>query len=128
MTSRSGWLAAVPRLLLGAVFVLSGALGLLHLGPEPVPPNEAAAAFVAALRGSGYLWQLVKATELVGGLLVLSGVAVPLGLVLLAPVLVNIVAFGVFLAPPALPLGLVLAAAALHVAWTRRERFASLWR
>ncbi|MEW6269697.1 MAG: hypothetical protein AB1689_10425 [Thermodesulfobacteriota bacterium] len=31
--SRHAWLAAVPRLLLGTVFVLSGVNGFLHWGP-----------------------------------------------------------------------------------------------
>ncbi len=122
------WLGTLSRVLVGGVFALSGANGLLHLVPEPVPPTPQAAAFVSALQATGYAWELVKATELVGGLLVLAGASAPLGLVVLAPVLVNILCFGVFLAPAALPIGVVLAIAALSIAWSARDRLTSLWR
>jgi len=42
----------------------------------------------------------IKGTEVVCGALLLAGVAVPLALVALTPVLVNIVLFHVYLTPP----------------------------
>ncbi len=52
--------------------------------------------------------QLAHATEVVAGVLLLTGFFVPLALTLLAPVIVNIVAFHALLAPSGLGLGLLV--------------------
>lgn len=120
-------LALVARVLLGLVFVVFGAnyfLGFLEL-PEGTPESRA---FGAALADTGYMWPLVKVTEIVGGLLVLSGVWVPLGLVILAPVVVNIAFHNVVLDPSGMPLGIGLVALTLVVALAYRDAFRGLFR
>ena len=61
------------------------------------PPDDqfsvAAVAFLTALDQSGYLMHLVGLTEVFVGLTFLSGRFVPLGLVVYAPVMVNVLAF-----------------------------------
>src|ERR1041384_1295457 len=102
VTTRSIARYAVPcaRFLLGLVFFVSGLDGFLHFLPQPSePPSEAAMSFAVALMKSGYMFPLIKGVELVVGALLLANRLVPLALVLLAPVLVNIVAFHAFLAP-----------------------------
>jgi hypothetical protein len=79
------------------------------------------------LFASGYMLPLLFATQVVGGALVLLGM-VPLGLLLLAPVIVNIIAFHTVLDPAGLPLAIVVAALALILAWSYREAFAPLFR
>ena len=69
---------------------------------------------------------LLFATQLIGGALLLLGM-VPLGVVILAPVIVHIVAFHVFLAPGGLPLAIVVAALALFLAWTHRWAYRPLF-
>ncbi len=51
----------------------------------------------------------------------------PLALLLLAPLLVNIVAFHVALAPEGLPLPVVIVALVLALAWAHRAAFAPLF-
>lgn len=72
---------------------------------------------------SGYLLQLVKGTEVVGGALLLCNRFVPLALTLLAPVVVNIAAFHIFLAADGLALALVIVALELLLAWSYRAAF-----
>ena len=72
--------------------------------PAEPPEPASAGAFLGALFSTGYMFPLIKGTETLAGALLLSNRFVPLALTLLAPVLVNIVAFHVFLAPAALPL------------------------
>ena len=115
-------LPAVPRVLLGAVFLLAGVAGLLHLIPEEPGLTGPAALYAAGLSGS-YLLTLVKLTQLVVGALLLSNRFVPLALTLLAPVLVNITAFHLFYAPSGLPLVFVLVATELWLAWRHRAAF-----
>ena len=106
---------AVPtaaRLILGLVFTVFGLNFFLHFLPVPPAPPRAAA-FAGALFGSGYLFPLLKSIEVAAGLLLLGGLFVPLALAVLAPILVNIIGFHLFLEPSGLPIPLALLAAEL---------------
>ena len=120
--------ARLARLFLGLVFTVFGLNFFLHFLPMPPPPPQALAAFAGALFGSGYLFPLLKSTEVAAGLLLLGGLFVPLALTLLAPILVNIVAFHLFLAPSGLPIPLAVLAAEIYLAWTYRAAFAPMLR
>jgi len=121
-----GKLVIGARVLLGLVFVVFGLNGFLQFMPTPEMPAEPAA-FIGALVRSGYMMKLVSATQVAGGALLLTGVAVPFALVLLAPVIVNILLFHAFLAPEGMGPGIVVAACALVLAWHHRRRFRSLF-
>jgi putative oxidoreductase len=116
--------AAGARILLGSIFVIFGLNGFLHFIPQPSMP-EAAVSFFGALAMTGYMLPLLFAVQVVGGVLLLAGI-VPLALVILAPIIVNIVAFHVFLAPGGLPLAIIVAAAALLLAYAHRDSYVSL--
>ena len=118
-------LPTAARLLLGLVFTVFGLNGFLHFLPAPPAPPPAMA-FGGALLASGYLFPLLKGTEVVAGLLLLGGRFVPLGLTLLAPIVVNIVGFHLFLAPAGLPLPIVVLALELYLAWSYRTSFAPM--
>jgi uncharacterized membrane protein YphA (DoxX/SURF4 family) len=113
------------RLFLGLVFTVFGLNFFLHFLPMPAAPPRAAA-FAGALFASGYLFPLLKATEVAAGLLLLSGFFVPLALAVLAPIVINIVGFHLFLEPSGLPLPLVVLAAELFLAWSYRAAFAPM--
>ena len=116
----------VARILLGLVFLAFGLNGLLHFMPNPPEPLPAAA-FFGALWRTRYMFALIFGTQVIGGALLVLGVAVPFALVMLAPVTVNIVAFHVFLSPALLPLALVVAALEAILAWHHRAVFAPLF-
>lgn len=115
----------IARMVLGFVFLVFGLNGFLRFLPQPAMP-QGAVSFFGALAASGYMLPLLFATQIVGGALVLVGM-VPLGLVILAPVIVNIVAFHVFLAPDGLPLALVVCAVALFLALRHRGSYGPLF-
>jgi hypothetical protein len=112
------------RLALGAIFTVFGLNGFLHFIPAP-PPSGLAAVFVGGLGATGYFFPLLKGTEVVAGLLLLSNRFVPLALTVLAPIVVNIVAFHAFLAP-GIALPLVIAAMGVYLAYTERAVFAPI--
>lgn len=116
---------AAARLLLGAAFLLFGLNGFFHFLPMP-PATGQAGAFLGALGATGYLFPLIKGTEVVAGLLLLSGRFVPLALTVLAPVVVNIVAYHAALAPAGLGLPLVLTALGVYLAYAYRASFAGV--
>jgi uncharacterized membrane protein YphA (DoxX/SURF4 family) len=115
-------LPAVARLLAGLIFTVFGLNGFFHFIPQP-PPPPAAGAFAGALFATGYFFPLLKGTEVLAGLLLLSGRFVPLALTLLAPIVVNIVLFHAFLAPAGLPLALVVLVLEAFLAWAYRDAF-----
>lgn len=109
------------RLFLGLVFTVIGLNGFLGFLPQPEVPAEAGS-FLGALAATGYMFPLIKGTEVVAGLLLLSGRFVPLANTLLAPVTVNILLFHVVLAPGlALPIALI--AAQIYLAYAYRDAF-----
>ncbi len=117
-------LPAIARVLMGLVFVVFGLNGFLHFIPEPKNAMpEGAAAFAGALAKTGYMFPMVMGTQLLVGVLLLLNRFVPLALALLAPVVVNIVAFHVFLAPAGLVLAIVVLVLELYLAWAYRASF-----
>ena len=117
----------LARVLLGLTFFVFGLNGFLHFLPQPTPP-PAAGAFFGALYASGYMLPLLKGTEVLAGALLLAGIFVPLALALLAPIIVNIVAFHLFLAPGNWGVLALVLASELFLAWTYRAAFAPMLR
>ncbi len=119
----------VARILLGLVFFIFGLNGLFHFMPNP-PPTPAAGAFFGALIATRYMFWLIFGTQIIGGALLLLGVAVPFALVILAPVIVNIIAFHVYLSPVPMQLAIAFIVVALELilVWYYRDAFAPLFR
>jgi len=115
-------LPIAARMLLGVVFFVFGLNGFLEFMPMP-PQPEAAGAFMGALAATGYMFPLIKATEVAAGLLLLSGRFVPLALILLAPVIVNIAAFHLALAPEGMILIVIILLLEVYLAWAYRGAF-----
>lgn len=126
MTNVSRYISIASRVGLGLVFTVFGLNGFLGFLPPPEVPAEAGA-FLGALAATGYMFPLIKGTEVVAGLLLLSNRYVPLALTLLAPITLNILLFHSLLAP-ALALPLLLIAAQLYLAWVNRASFQGLLR
>ena len=95
------------QFLLGLIFFVFGLNGFLNFLPPP-ELDGAAAEFFGGLAASGYFLTVLKIVEIVSGLLLLVRRFSALALVLLAPVVVQILLFHVFLAPEGLPLAGVI--------------------
>ncbi|MEY2933185.1 MAG: hypothetical protein RL033_3934 [Pseudomonadota bacterium] len=122
------YVATGARYALGLVFFAAGLTGLLNLIPPPSTPLPAAAeALGAAMYGTGYLFPLLKGTEALAGALLLANCFVPLALTVLAPVLINIVAFHAFLTPGDVGMPIALLAAELYLAWVYRSAYQGLF-
>lgn len=125
MSSISNKLPSIARVVLGLVFFVFGLNGFLHFLPQP-PMSGPPADFAGALFATGYMFPLIKGTEVAAGLLLLSNRYVPLALAVLAPVVVNIVAFHAFLAPAGLVLPIVVLGLELYLARSYRGAFAPM--
>lgn len=126
--SISRYAVHAARILLGLVFFVFGLDGFLHFVPQPTePPSEAAMALAMAMIKSGYMFPLIKGTEVAVGALLLANRFVALALVVLAPVVVNIFAFHAFLAPSGLVLACVIVALVIGLAWAHRDAYRPLF-
>jgi uncharacterized membrane protein YphA (DoxX/SURF4 family) len=112
-------LPAIARVLMGLIFVFFGLNGFIHFLPQPkeTPP------FAEALFKTGYMFPMIMGTQLLVGLLLLLNRFVPLALALIAPVIVNIIAFHIFLAPSGIAPGAVVAVLELYLALAYRKSF-----
>jgi len=122
MTTLRSKAPVAARIVLGLAFFVFGLNGFLQFMPMP-PVPEKAGAFLGALAATGYMFPLIKGTEVIAGALLLSGRFAPLALTLLAPILVNIVAYHAALAPAGLGLPVVLVALEIYLAWAYRGAF-----
>ena len=81
---------------------------------------------IGALVATGYFMMVVKAVEVVSGLMILTGKYLPLGLILLAPVSVNILLLHVFLDTAGLPIAIFIIVAQLFLAYAYRDSFSGV--
>lgn len=115
----------IARLLLGLMFLTFGLNGFLHFIPLP-PPTGVAGQFYGALFASPF-WMVIFAVQAISGILLLANRFVPLALVSLAAVIVNILAFHIFMNPAGLPPALIASVLWVIVAVQHKQYLASLF-
>lgn len=119
----------IAGIVLGLLFVMSAVMVLFNLVEAPPPPEGSPAAqFFAAFGPTGYL-TFVKVFELVGGLLVAIPKTRNLGLLVLGPIIVNILAFHIFVTAGEgvfTPMIIIIVLLALYLLWVGRKNFAGL--
>ena len=115
----------IARILLGLIFLIFGLNNFLHFIPNP-PVPALAGQFLGAMFVSHYL-HVVAFLQIIGALLLLSNRYVPLAVVVLGPIVFNIVAFHVLLAPGGLPVALVTALLYIIVFFSVRSAFAGIF-
>jgi len=120
-------LTIIARILLGLVFVLFGSNAFLHFLPMPPLPQGVTGEYLHAFFASGYVY-VIGGFQVIGGLLLLIGRFVPLGLTILAAIIVNIWAFHLLMAPEGLPPAVVVTVLELFLVWSYRDRFAGVLR
>ncbi|HJU83622.1 MAG TPA: hypothetical protein VJ600_05395 [Holophagaceae bacterium] len=122
--SLTRFLPHVARVLMGLPLLVFGLNGLFHFLPEPkAAMPEGAMAFLEALVKSGFMLPLIATTQAVAGACLLANRFVPLALALLAPFLVNALAFHLALERSGLPIVAVFLLLELYLAWTCRQAF-----
>lgn len=94
-------IAKIARYLLGLIYFVFGGAGLFNLLPAPPEMPERMQTFMNGIMATGYFFPLLKATEMVCGLLLLLGFAPALALVILAPITLNILFVHAFMTPGA---------------------------
>ena len=122
---KSSKTAFASRVLLGLLLISGGINNFLARNPvsNPTPEGDW---FLGVLQETGYLLHAVAITEILVGVLLLSGRFLPLALVLFAPIILNIFLFHVFLQLAGVETALLAAAFYAHLVYIHRHRFSSI--
>lgn len=115
----------IVRVLLGLIYVMSSIVVLFNLVKAP-EPTGVVKTFMEGVMATKYLLPFIKITELVCGLLLLSGRFVPLATVMIFPVTINIFFFHLFAAPEGVVTGVVVLAMNLFLAYACRKNYQTL--
>jgi putative oxidoreductase len=115
----------IARYLLGIIFVVFGLNGFFHFIPQGPMPDGPAGQWIAAATTSHYM-DFVFVIQLAAGILFLINRYVPLALTIIAPVIVNIVAFHATMLPTGLPLAVVVVVLWVLVAWRVWDAFSGI--
>jgi hypothetical protein len=123
------YLPCIAGVLLGLCFLAASVPVLFNLfTPPPLPEGTPAAHFMAAFGPTGYI-KFVKMFEFIGALVVMIPRLRNIGLLLLGPVIVNIIAFHTLVDDPKHlinPMVGIIIACALYLLWDARRKFAGL--
>lgn len=116
----------ILRTLMGLLFIFASSVYFLNLIPVPEMTGPIKT-FNEGLAAAPYFMTLLKTTELVCGILLVTGYFVPLALVLLAPVIVNIFFVHATMAPEGLPTAIVVVLIEAFLGYAYRKSFAPLF-
>lgn len=118
----------IASILLGLLFIMSASVVLFGMAPTPeIPKDTPVWHFMQAFGPTGYM-TFVKVLELIGGILLIVPKTRNIGLLVLGPILVNILAFHHFVAKDGIfqPMLLAIAALSLFLLWAERKAWCVL--
>lgn len=125
MNLRNRYLLITVRTLLGLLFLFSGVTGLLG-GPSAQGIPEPMIAPTQSLWAAG-IFQMIKVTEIVSGLMLVSGFLPALATIFIAPVAVGIIVFNSRLAPAYLPPGIVVCLFTSYLGYAYWDKYKALF-
>jgi putative oxidoreductase len=115
----------IARILLGLMFFVFGLNNFFHFIPmQPIPGD--AGVLMGLMFQHGW-FTFYGILYVVGGLLLLVGRYVPVGLVLLGPIIVNILLFHATMAPSGIGMGLVCAVLEVFLIWAYWPSFEGIF-
>jgi putative oxidoreductase len=118
--------ALIVGILLGLLFLFASTAFFFGPPPPAMPEGTWIAQFMGATMPSGFM-HFVKVCELLGGLLVAIPKTRNLGLLFLGPIILNILAFHVFITKgEGVLTPIIIAGAALFLLWVERKAWAGL--
>jgi len=112
----------IVRILLGLLYAFSAIMVLFHLGPQPEMTGNPKI-FMDGMMASGYLLILLKVTELICGLALITGLFAPLATVIIFPVSLNILLFHLFTSQSDVGMAIVIVLLNLFLAYAYREKY-----
>jgi uncharacterized membrane protein YphA (DoxX/SURF4 family) len=116
----------IVRVLMGLLFLFASITVLFNLIPKPELTGPVKT-FNDGMDAAVYFLPVLKVTELLCGLAFLVGRFVPLATILIAPIIVQIFLFHLFMDQTGLPVAIFLVLANSFLAYAYRKNYASLF-
>ncbi len=113
----------VASILFGLMFINAGLNKFFNYIPVPENVPDHLAKFMNAIMEIGWLWPLLGAMEVVGGILFIANKFRALGAIIVFPMMVGILLTHIFVDTTTLPIAIVLMAINLWVIWENREKY-----
>lgn len=110
------------RTLIGLLFIFGSVVVLFNLVPQPQLTGDVKI-FMDGVNATGYLMPLIKITELICGISFVTGYFIPLACIVIAPVIVNIFLFHLFVDNSGLLVGILLVLANSFLAYVNWEKY-----
>lgn len=120
-------LTTLVRILFGVFFIFMGLNFFFHFVPLP-PMTAEGTNFMTALANVRYILPFNAGLQIVAGLMLALNLFAPLALILLAPLIVHIAFFHIFLDPGSIGLAVILVIVELFLAFMYWDNFAHLFR
>ncbi len=114
------------RIILGMGLVFFGLNGFFQWIAPP-QGSETEMIFMMALASAGYIFPITYAVQIISGLTFLTNRFVPVGLLILTPILINIVLVHLRFSPEAILFGGIFFILMLLLYYTRRDKFLPLF-
>lgn len=121
-------IATVARILLALVFTVFGAMYFFtSVEMMPLDLSTKVGQFNAGMLATGYFMPFLKVVEIISGLMLFFKRFTALALVILAPIIINIALYGLFLAPEGLIMGIIISVLAVFLAWFNFDKYRPLF-
>lgn len=125
MNYRNRKLVIVVRTLLGLMFLMSGITGLMagsdmHRVPEAMIPAS------QSLWSMG-IFQMIKVTEIVAGLMLVVGFLPALAAIFVAPICIGIIVFDLSLAPGYIASGIIVSLLNAYLGYAYWDKYKALF-
>ena len=117
----------IVRILLGVLLIVFGLNKFIGFMPMP-EFSPAMGNFMSALSATGYLMNLVGAVEIIAGILILLNKYLPLGLVLIFPVMLNAFLAHLFLDIAGIPAAAVVLIMIVFLFFANKDRYEGILR
>jgi putative oxidoreductase len=115
----------IVRTLMGLLFIFASVVVLFNLVPKP-ELTGAVKTFNEGMDAAPYFLPVLKVVELLCGIAFITGRFVPLATVVIAPVIVHIFLFHLFMEQSGLGIAIFLVLANIFVAYYYRDSYAGL--
>ena len=116
----------IVRVLMGLMFLFASIAFFFKLIPQPEMTGPIKL-FNEGLAASGYFMPFLKTVELIAGVLLVTGLFIPLTAIVIFPITIHIFLVHTFMAPEGIPIAVFMLAGNLFIAWYHRKSYAPLF-
>jgi putative oxidoreductase len=117
----------IARCLLGFIYLVFGLDYFLHFIPYQPLHTGKPGALVAGLKGTGYIYPMMKTIQILGGLSLLLDRYAPFSAVVLFPISLNVLLFHSILVPSGWLMGVALIVPNVFLGWAYRKYYNGLF-